>query len=341
MKKLALLALTLAAVALVFSACTDAGDPYVPGNVTVSASIMVDDMVGDWDNLHVNGALTGDSPVAMTADGIIWSATISGLGPGTYAYGLYYEDGSKAMVAVREGLEIVVDDNYAISGDTDVELDPEAGTGFRLLVINHRAEEYDNIKIKGSYDGWATVQRDGQSADGMYVYRNIAAGLEAGDYNWGAIHDDGSEWGIWLPESDIPFTVAADGTVTGTTTFEIEAATPPVDVTFMVDMSAETVSGDGMRIAGSFGGDGYAEWTPGAIIMTDEDEDNVYEVTLTLSSDTEYEFVYINGTTWDGQEAVPSDCGVDNNNGGFNRYLTTGTTAMTYTAVFGACPAGK
>jgi len=350
MKKLALLALAIPVLGLALFACTDAGDPYIPegGDVTADVTVEVMDMVGDWDNLHVNGELTGDTPVAMTQDGITWMATIANVAPGTYAYGIYYDDGSKALVEVEGGLSVTVTESGSVSGDDEVTLEPGAGTGFNLVVINNNPA-YDDIKIKGSYDGWATTERTGMSEDGMYVYRHVAAGLDEGTYEWGCIQDDGSDNGIWLlPGDNLTFDIAADGAVSGTTTFTIEAPTPPVDVTFEVDMNAETVSGDGVHVAGSFGADGYIEWQPGAIEMLDDGTggdatagDGIYTVTLTLTSETGYEFAFVNGASWEGQESVPSECGVDNGFGAYNRTLTTGTDPVTYSTAFSGCPATR
>ncbi len=341
MKKLALLALAVPVLGLVF-ACTDAGDPYIPegGDITAPVTVQLMDMVGDYDNLHVLGdELTGGQPVAMTQDAVTWTATITGVAPGTYDYAIVTDDGSKAIVDVLTGLSVTVTEEGAVTGQTEPTLEPTGGTGFNLVVMNNNTETYDNVKIKGAYDGWATTERTGMSEDGMHVYRHVAAGLDAGTYEWGVVHDDGSENGIWLlPGDNLSFDVAADGTVTGTTTFEIPSATAPVDVTFEVDMNAETVSGDGVHLAGGFGADGYTEWQPGAIALADDDQDGVYSVTLTLSSDTEYQFAFINGAAWDGQESVPSECGVDNGFGAYNRVLTTGTDAMTYSTAFGGCP---
>lgn len=342
MKKFALLALAIPALALLF-ACTDAGDPYVPemGEVTATATVDLMDWVGDWDALYLNGDLTGGTPQAMTQDGPMWMASVSDLAPGTYAYGVYYDDGNKALQPVLSDLTITVSDAGVVSGDAELVANPGAGTGFNLIVENNNPT-YDNIKFKGEYtgDGWATVDRTGMSDDGLYVYRHIDAGLAEATYQWGVIHDDGSEWGIWLIEGDNPtFDIDAAGAVTGTVTYTIPSPTPSVNVTFNVDMNAETVSGDGVRIAGNFGADGYAEWNPGEIVMTDDDEDGVYSIVMELSADTHYEFVFINGSSWDGQEDVPEVCGVDNNNGGFNRILDTLSDDTSYTAAYGACPA--
>ena len=84
-----------------------------------------------------------------------------------------------------------------------------------------------------------------------------------------------------------------------------------VDITFQVDLSNEVVSANGIHVAGSFQG-----WDPAGTELLDIG-DNVYAVTLTLTSETYHEFKYINGNAWGEDESVPGECA---NNG--NRFLT-------------------
>ncbi len=116
--------------------------------------------------------------------------------------------------------------------------------------------------------------------------------------------------------------------------FEI-TETDGVQVTFQVDMQNQTVSGDGVHIAGSFGADGYANWDPAGIEMTDGNSDDVYTVTLTLTANTDYEFKYINGNAWGSEEIVPGECIVPSTT---NRGYTTTTNDATLDEVcFGEC----
>jgi hypothetical protein len=93
-----------------------------------------------------------------------------------------------------------------------------------------------------------------------------------------------------------------------------------VNVTFQVNMANETVSADGVFIAGSFQG-----WTPGSTQMTDTDGDGIYTYTAAIETNTEIAYKFLNGNTWGApEELVPSDCGVDNGFGGYNRGLTVG-----------------
>lgn len=90
----------------------------------------------------------------------------------------------------------------------------------------------------------------------------------------------------------------------------------PVLVTFSVDLANETVSPQGVHLAGSFQG-----WNPSSTPMTNL-YDKVYQATVTILSGTYIEYKFINGNTFDGKESVPPDCGVPDGFGGYNRYFT-------------------
>lgn len=108
-----------------------------------------------------------------------------------------------------------------------------------------------------------------------------------------------------------------------------------VSVTFQVDMNNESISADGIHIAGSFQG-----WDPSLTIMSDDDMDGVYELTIDLPADSTYEFKFINGMTWDFVEDVPPACQVEIA-GNDNRFLTLGDdeTEATYHVCYGSCAA--
>ena len=108
-----------------------------------------------------------------------------------------------------------------------------------------------------------------------------------------------------------------------------------VEVTFQVDMQNQTVPAEGVHIAGNFGADGYPDWEPAGIAMSDGDSDDVYTVTLTLTANTDYQFKYINGDEWVENETVPAGCVVPTTS---NRgYTTTGSDATLDEVCFGEC----
>ncbi len=102
-----------------------------------------------------------------------------------------------------------------------------------------------------------------------------------------------------------------------------------VQVTFQVDMTGQTVSADGVHIAGSLNG-----WNTTDNMLTDQGS-NIYAVTLNLTPGTDYEFKYLNGNAWGTEEAAPASCTI----GGSNRIFTAPTSDMTLAATpFNDCP---
>ena len=105
----------------------------------------------------------------------------------------------------------------------------------------------------------------------------------------------------------------------------------PVDVTFQVNMEDETVSGDGVHLAGSFND----WWDPSTTEMLDGDGDDIYTVTISLYADEFYKFKYINGNAWGSEETVPDECRASNSTA---RFEYIGDTDYSIDAVcFGSC----
>ena len=85
-------------------------------------------------------------------------------------------------------------------------------------------------------------------------------------------------------------------------------------VTFRVDMNEQAVISDSISIAGDFQlAAGYsANWTPGITLMTDANNDSIYECSVILPAGT-YQYKFINGIYWGQDEGVPSACAVSGN----------------------------
>ena len=102
-----------------------------------------------------------------------------------------------------------------------------------------------------------------------------------------------------------------------------------IEVTFRVDMQYQTVSSNGVHIAGSMQG-----WNPSSTALSDNDGDNIWEVTLTVSENTTYEYKFINGNSWGSDESVWGDCSAGNG----NRFLATSNQNIILPAyVFNSC----
>jgi hypothetical protein len=118
--------------------------------------------------------------------------------------------------------------------------------------------------------------------------------------------------------NETPYTAIFKNTSGGATGFA---------VTFRVDMSNETVSPNGIHVAGSFQG-----WDPGATMMTDAGN-GIYEYTENLAEGETIEFKFINGTQWGEDESIPEGCAQNN-----NRFIIVPAQDTVLTAFcFGSC----
>jgi len=107
-----------------------------------------------------------------------------------------------------------------------------------------------------------------------------------------------------------------------------------VDVTLQVNMAWEVannaISADGIHVAGDFQG-----WNPGATMMTDANNDGIYEVTVSVPANSSIQYKFINGNAWGTDESVPAACSVT---GTANRGATFAYGDSTMAPVcFGKC----
>ncbi len=198
----------------------------------------------------------------------------------------------------------------------------------------------DGVHIAGGFQGWnpGLTPMD-PAGDNIYTYSTI---LPSGTYqeykfingiDWSVSENVPGECGfnnnryLNVPMNDTLIPVVCYGACG-------PCGPPPVDVnvTFRVDMTDEFISADGVHVAGTFQG-----WNASSTPMTDVG-DNIYEVTVVLSSGDYHEFKYINGISFDFVELVPEACGVPDGQGGFNRYFTVPSNDTTFSLVcFGSC----
>jgi hypothetical protein len=183
------------------------------------------------------------------------------------------EDGEYAYTVTKEGF-VTFEGTATVAGEAlavAVEMEADGPVTFPVtFTVIDQKELYTNIKFKGTPTGWATVA---MVEEPTHTW-TLTLQVEPGSHEWGAIEDDGSVDGIWLIEGPNPaFTVAADGTVTGQTSYTILA---PGDkaVTFIVDIS--TLEGfdpeaDFIDLAGSF-----TSWSGTDPFEVDAENANLY-----------------------------------------------------------------
>jgi hypothetical protein len=89
-------------------------------------------------------------------------------------------------------------------------------------------------------------------------------------------------------------------------TFDMDCRQPATYKVF-VNMSQQTVSTNGVHIAGNFQG-----WNPASTAMTDANGDGIYEYTINTFVGEKIEYKFINGNAWGSDESVPLSCRYNN-----------------------------
>ncbi len=115
-------------------------------------------------------------------------------------------------------------------------------------------------------------------------------------------------------------------------------------VKISVDMKNETISANGVHVAGSFQG-----WSPSATTLTQEDTTSIYSAYVEMDENSLVEYKFINNDTWSsGVESVPAISQKGHKNNGEiddNRWVWTGSgsdTLMLPAFVFsGSAPDGE
>lgn len=194
--------------------------------------------------------------------------------------------------------------------------------------------ETDGVHIAGSFQGWDPAATELSDTDGDMVYEVTLDILEAAGDSVYYKFINGDEWG----EDE---NIGADRLLVVPDTTTVLAApcfgspdpcpAPPdsVTVTFVVDMLYETVSTNGIHVAGNFQG-----WDPAASELTDADGDGKYEISFRFAVGQALEYKFVNGTTWDEAETVPDECVTSG-----NRTLTAPNFDRPYEVCYEACEA--
>ncbi|NQX91258.1 MAG: hypothetical protein HRT74_03840, partial [Flavobacteriales bacterium] len=186
----------------------------------------------------------------------------------------------------------------------------------------------NGVHIAGDFQGWdpaGTPMVD--QGNGIWTYTAMIEPNTAPQYKfingnvWGqdeAVPGECSVGGnreLVLGDVDVTADLVCFGSCT--------VCNPPVtDVTFQVDMSNEVVDPNGVHLAGSFQG-----WDPAASPMVDQGN-GIWSLTVSVAINSNFEYKFINGNTFDGAENVPNECAVNN-----NREVVVGDMPMTVPVV--------
>ncbi|MFN5370736.1 MAG: T9SS type A sorting domain-containing protein [Bacteroidia bacterium] len=106
------------------------------------------------------------------------------------------------------------------------------------------------------------------------------------------------------------------------------------EVVFSVNMQGQTVAPEGVHVAGNWQSEAGlpADWDPSSAMMTDGGN-GIYTYSCFLP-DGVYEYKFINGNAWGGDESVPVECQVGGGN--LNRFFSVnGASPLLYPVRFG------
>ncbi|NCA84498.1 MAG: T9SS type A sorting domain-containing protein [Clostridia bacterium] len=211
---------------------------------------------------------------------------------------------------------------------------PEVEVTFQVNMAEQTVSG-DGVFIAGNFQGWnAGGTAMTLDHDAIYTY---TASLPVGDFVMYKFLNGTSGWenvpGSCNWDGNRFLTVPAVATTLDPVCWGscLDCEVPRVEITFQVDMSNETISPDGIHIAGSFQN---PAWQPGATPMTDQGN-GIYSYTANLPVGEFIEYKFVNGNSWDDPqpEQVPEECA---SNG--NRYFTVPDVATTFEVVcFGSC----
>jgi hypothetical protein len=163
-------------------------------------------------------------------------------------------------------------------------------------------QNYADIKFKSSFDEWVlhTMADDGEFPDeeaGDHIWSVLVQDIPDGTHTWGAIEDDGSQWGIWLIEGDdLEFSVDDEGNVSGQTVYFVDpGSTQDVTVTFQLDVSLMQNVGE-ITVAGTFN-----NWNITQSILEDPDQDDIYTIDILIPSGSQLnqQYKYLNDGSYE------------------------------------------
>ncbi len=203
--------------------------------------------------------------------------------------------------------------------------------------------------VAGSFQGWNPGDANSlmTDPDGDNIYE-VTLLLQPGTYQYkfvnGAAWADGNES---LPADcnvggNREVVVAADPVVEhfcyNQCGAECVVDPDPADITFRVNMLNTTPDAAGVWMIGGFTN---PAWQAGAVQMTDDNTDGIYECTVNISGSADIQYKFMNGdvnapVNEEGTGII--NCGIANGVGGYNRLHTrTGIAEVLNTVCFDSC----
>jgi len=248
---------------------------------------------------------------------------------------------------------------------------------FRVDMTTQLEVSANGVHVAGNFQGWNPGGTPLTDADGDGIWE-VTLGLQQGAIQFKFVN--GNDWGgngtdnvdnelingpCAAPGSDNRLLEvgadAIDYLVCYNSCEPTCVANPdPADITFRVDMSNEVVAPAGVWVMGGFTS---PAWQAGAVQMTDDDGDGVYETTYTVDGGAEVIYKFVNGDPsvgtngtdyfeesgiYDITDPVTGEpvttnfqeqaCGVPNPFGAFNRiHVRSGSPEVLYDVCYNSC----
>jgi len=150
----------------------------------------------------------------------------------------------------------------------------------------------------GAVADWTPGATEMTDIDGDGIYE-FTANLPEGTYEYKIVAGDGWDFVETTPDgNNRTFSVNACEENNQEICFSGETICDPIspiNATFRVDMSDETVNSSGLFVAGNFQ---FPIWQKNVIEMLDDDNDQIYEATVPILA-ADYVYKYFNGTDGD------------------------------------------
>ncbi|MFM1930884.1 MAG: hypothetical protein RL226_187 [Bacteroidota bacterium] len=313
----------------------------------------------DANGVHVAGSFQGWSPSGTPLTDMgngMWSVTLS-LEAGNYEFKFLngndwpFEETVPDACRVNltgntnRQIEVTGDQTYSVCFGSCA----ACGDYTVRLIVDMSLEAGvapQGVHVAGNFQGWDPSSTELLDSDGdlkyevIYSFDPASLAGDGGNLVWKYVNGD--SWD--LPNENISGDCGDGGgnrtlalteanTVIGPFCYNTcGTCVAPTPVTLRVNMALETVSPNGVHVAGAFQG-----WSPGADELTDPDADGIYEITLEMQPGT-YEYKFVNGNDWSGadndNESVPGACNVNG-----NRVIEVGTDPITVEYCYNQCTA--
>lgn len=264
--------------------------------------------------------------VAMTVGGSSASAVIPAQAAATgVSYYVFTSTVVAPAIADADMVTIKLNNNGGSNYNYTVNAASNWNITFRVNMANETVG--GNVYLAGNFNGFSTVADPmTETAPGSGIYeitKSLAQGYAA-EYKF--VNGAAFEGNLGAPcgnGSNRTYTVGTSDATLSTVCFgSCSNCVAPVNVTFRVNMSNETVGGS-VNVSGSFNGWALAAMSPVG--------GGVYSYTTAIVPGSNIEYKFVNGAAYEGNLGAP--CG----NGSNRTYTVPGSAATLPIVCFGSC----